>query len=834
LSGKDLSTLQVITLAGDIVSPRLSELTKQKNKNIELAHEYGVTEAAVMSTLYRHQERDTRITIGRPISNTCIYILDRHHCLQPIGIPGELCIAGAGVARGYLNNPELTAQKFDRDLWDYHDYQDRYHRSHRSYKSYITHRSYRTYRTGDLARWHPDGNIEFLGRIDHQVKIRGIRVELEEIESQLINHENIKDIVVTTGEDKTGNRYLCAYWVPDAADRNPTGEEEVDADMRLTVPDFRGYLSDRLPAAIIPSYFIRVEEIPLTSNGKVDRKALPEPEISTADSYVAPGDEIEKQLAEIWAEVLGIEELKIGIDDNFFELGGHSLLVTLLVLKIEQYFQVKIPFSEVFRIPFIRQLALYVKNTAKDQYRSIEPVEEKEYYPVSAAQNRMFLVNQFKKEDTSDNTPQMIMIEGEPDKLRLERAVEGVIRRHEVLRTSFEIIDDILVQRIHKNMDFKINYPETEENELEEMVKHFIRPFNLEKVPLLRVNLVKLRENSDVPRYIFMYDMHHIICDGLSLGTFGDDIITLYGDGSSLSPLRIQYRDFTLWQNNLLQSEGLERQERYWLEVYQGELPVLDIPIDYPRPAVQRYEGESIYFEFSEELSGQVKKMALKYETTSFLVLLAVFYILLSRYSGQEDIIVGTPIAGRQHADLEKLIGMFVNTLAIRNRPQRDKTFNAFLEEVKTSALGAFDHQDYPFELLVQKLEVKRDVKRHIFFDAMFAGFYPDIKRADRKFEDLVFKNYPFRKETTPFDLVIYAQELDEIILCKLMYSTTLFKRKTMEQMAEHFTTISETVAANPAITLEKITLLSDENRETLMMQSSKEKLKEVEIHFDF
>ena len=295
LDSQAFTTLQVITLAGDTFSPQLPEITRQKNKNIELAHEYGVTEAAVMSTLHRHQERDSRITIGRPIANTRIYILDRHQCLQPIGIPGELSIAGAGVARGYLNNPELTFERFNRDLRDYQDYHDGYHRSHRSYKTYIT---YRTYRTGDLSRWFPDGNIEFLGRIDHQVKIRGIRVEPGEIEHQLVSHKKIKEAVVITREDSSGNRYLCAYWVPNpAAAQGIPGQE-----------DLRQYLTSRLALALIPSYFVQMEEIPLTANGKIDRKALPQPEITAAETYTAPRDKVEKQLTAIWSEVLDMQQ----------------------------------------------------------------------------------------------------------------------------------------------------------------------------------------------------------------------------------------------------------------------------------------------------------------------------------------------------------------------------------------------------------------------------------------------------------------------------------------------------------------------------------------------
>jgi amino acid adenylation domain-containing protein len=857
LSGKDLAALQVITLAGDIVSPRLVELTKQKNKNIELAHEYGVTEAAVMSTLYRHQQRDNRITIGHPIGNTSIYIIDNNHHIQPIGIPGELCIGGAGVARGYLNNPELTAEKFKRSvishsslvivdlkrtvidhlsfvISSYSKTSDRFSKLITNDQCPMTNdRSFKLYRTGDSARWFPDGNIQFLGRIDHQVKIRGVRVELEEIEAQLLSHKKIKEAVVTVREDSTGNQYLCAYWVPSPY-RDAASPENEDTAPLLSAADIREYLSGVLPAFLIPSYFVRLAEVPLSANGKADRKGLPEPEITAADQYVAPGDKIQKQLVKIWAEVLGTGESKIGIDDNFFELGGHSLLVTLLAQKIAQCFSVNIPFTEIFRKPIIRQLSLYIKEAEKEQFKSIPSMEEREYYPLSAAQKRIFLEIQLKSDDIRYNTPHMFLIEGRLDKNRTREVVDALIRRHESLRTSFHLLKDIPVQRVHQEVDFRIHYMEAEEDQMEKTVKGLIRPFDLAKAPLLRINLLKLPQNRETrERHILMYDMHHIIGDGVSMDIMAQDLMDLY-EGIEPVKLNIQYKDFTLWQNHLLQSDSLKKQGEYWLEVFAGEIPVLDLPTDYPRPGIRSFEGDTLYFDFKGHLTQEVRKIAVEMGCTLFTVLLTIFNILLSRYSMQEDIIVGTLAAGRQHMELEHLIGMFVNTLAIRSFPTKEKTFNQFLEEVKTNSLKAFENQDYQFEQMVSRLRVKRDLRRHVLFDVMFAEFVIDKKNRIRTIKDLVFKPYAIKHETNPFDLVLYASDTGDTIAFKLVYSTHLFKKETIEQMKQHLIKIAETVVANPLVKLPGISLVSSKDKKKFLGQSSKEKLKNVDIDFDF
>ncbi|MFC2140931.1 amino acid adenylation domain-containing protein [Acidobacteriota bacterium] len=813
--------LKAVTLAGDKVSADTVKMAKNKGLNIEIVNEYGVTEAAVMSTLYRHQEKEQTIKIGSPIQNTRIYILSANNRLQPLGVPGELCIAGAGIARGYLNNPELTARQFLFGSYSFY-------RSYRSYKSYIL------YKSGDLARWHMDGNIELLGRIDHQVKIRGFRIELEEIESQLLTHEKIKKAVVTIRESEAGDSYLCAYYTAvDGGERsNSPGEISIEA------PGLKEYLAGILPDYMVPAHFIPLEEIPETPGGKVDRKELPAPGIRKTGHYHAPGSPLEEKLVSIWADILGIEKHVIGIDDNFFELGGHSLKATVLVSRIQKNLDVKVPLTEIFKSPRVRALARFIKNTEETVYTSIRPVEEREYYPVSPAQKRMFILNRLKGEDTSDNTPGVLVVKGQLDKQQVENSVKQLIKRHETLRTSFELRDEVPVQKVHKKVDFEIPLIKTQQEKIDEIIAAFIRPFDLSSAPLLRVQLAEVGKE----KYIIMYDIHHIISDGTSMGIFMNEFIYLY-QGINFPGLRVQYKDFTAWQNRLLESDFIKSRQRCWLDVFSGgsDIPVLNMPTDFPRPRTQSFAGDAIQFEFSQSLSGKLKEIALTQGATLYMVLLAIYTVLLSRYSGQEDIVVGTPIAGRPHADLENLIGMFVNTLAMRNFPTGAKTFSQFLEEVKNNCLNAYENQDYQFDQLVSQLNMKMNPGRQLLFDTMFALQNIEINihagptpgKSTNPIKDLVFESYPFTDRVTQFDIMFHASEQGPVIGFKLLYCTKLFKRETIEKLVHHFSNIAREVAADPDITISAIEMIPMEEEESLFT-STRQNLEGLNIDFEF
>uniref|UniRef100_UPI00046B0577 non-ribosomal peptide synthetase n=1 Tax=Caldalkalibacillus mannanilyticus TaxID=1418 RepID=UPI00046B0577 len=736
---------------------------------------YGPTEGTVCATYYQcTYDEQQSIPIGKPIANKKVYILNASNQLQPIGVPGELCVAGTGVARGYLNRPELTAEKFVANPFEPSEVM---------------------YRTGDAARWLPDGNIEYIGRLDNQVKIRGYRIELGEVEAQLLNIDSVQEAVVTAHEDTSGEKNLCAYYV---------------SSLTWSISELREKLVQALPAYMIPTYFVQLEQLPTTSNGKVDRKALPAPEAALQSSaeYVAPRTEEEEKLVQIWREVLGVE--KIGVKDHFFDLGGHSLRAMNLVSKINKEMNVNLPLRAVFRSPTVEAMAEVIGGLEKNQHMSIPKVSDSDVYPVSSAQKRLYILHQLVGGEQSYNMPSELILEGPLDRERLENVFLELIHRHETLRTCFEMVEGEPVQRIQSDVHFEMPYIQAGEKEINEIVQDFVRPFDLEKAPLLRVGLVE--EHKD--RHILMLDMHHIISDGVSIEILIHELVQLY-HGKELSPLRIQYKDYAVWQQSEVQSEQMKQQEAYWLKSFANELPVLELPTDYPRPAVQNFAGSLYEFVIDQDISKKIEKVANQSGATMYMVLLAAYKTLLYKYSGQEDLIVGTPIAGRQHADLEPLIGMFVNTLAIRSYPSGEKTFKEFLEEVKETTLEAYENQDYPFEELVENLNLGRDLSRNVLFDTLFA--LQNTEQEKLELEGLNIKPYPQEHKVAKFDLTFTIEEAEEGLLCEIEYATTLYNHVTIERMATHFKELLEAVVESPEETLASYHMIPDEEKKQLL-----------------
>ncbi|MGD2093156.1 MAG: amino acid adenylation domain-containing protein, partial [Candidatus Aminicenantes bacterium] len=686
---------------------------------------YGPTETTVCASYFQCNRSGPDmippIPIGKPIANYNIYILDSYHQPVPIGVCGELFISGPGVTRGYLNQPELTAEKFVLA------HNSRLTAERETMKAAINY----NYKTGDLGRWLSDGNIQFLNRKDLQVKIRGYRVETAEIEKRLSVHAGIKEVVVVAREDSDGDRYLCAYIIP-------AGEIEFSG--------LKESLASELPHYMIPSFFVSMSQLPLTSTGKIDRKALPEPKIDARAAYVHPQNQIQKQMQKIWQKVLGLES--IGIYDNFFNIGGHSLKGIQVINGIHREFNVKIPLAEMFRTPTIKGLSGYIETTAKDKFVSLEPVEEKEYYALSSAQKRLYILQELESESTAYNMPQVTTVKLKIEKGKPEQSFRKLIHRHESLRTSFDMINQQPVQRIYpsRQLEFEIkyfdlpgtqvevkvkveeeaapcghvlnafagHYPRSQELRVKSIISSFIRPFDLRQAPLLRVGIIKTGEK----KYILMTDMHHIVSDGVSYGILTGDFIRLY-PGEDLAPLRLQYKDFSEWQQCEKQKELTKQQELYWMKIFSGQLPLLNLPIDYPRPLLQSFEGSSVSFALNEKEVRTLKEINKETGTTLYMFILAIYNILLCKLSGQEDIIIGTPIAARRHKELERVIGMFANTLAMRNYPWGEKSFNQFLIEVKERTLEAFENQEYPFEELVEKVWAARDTSRNPLFDVM-------------------------------------------------------------------------------------------------------------------
>ncbi|NIM16717.1 MAG: amino acid adenylation domain-containing protein [Candidatus Aminicenantes bacterium] len=776
----DIKSLRFVVLAGEKAGANLIKKSKERNPGLLHIIEYGPTEATVTATANIDIEPPDTAVIGKPISNTSIYILDNSLKLVPVGVTGEISISGAGVSRGYLNNPGLAAEYFVRNPHS---------------------PTGKLYRTGDIGRWLLDGNIEFLGRKDHQVKVRGFRIELKEIENQLVNHDKIKEAVVTTPEDKEGNKFLCAYVVSD---------EPFEP-----VP-LKEFLSAALPDYMIPTHFMQISSVPLTPNGKLNRKALPIPEITSGENYIAPTNELEEKLVEIWAKVLGIEKDIIGINDSFFALGGHSLRATIVLSKIQKELNAVVPLKEMFGKPSIRELAEYIQGMKKEVYTAIEPAKPKEYYALSSAQRRLYVLQQIEKDSSGYNIPQIVILATEIDGKRFENAFRNLIQRHESLRTSFEMIEEEPVQKIHQEVDFEVQYYEADETGARELVKGFVKSFDLSKAPLLRVGLIKIEMN----KYILMVDMHHIITDGASQEIFVKEFIQLY-EGKRLLPLKIQYKDFSEWQNSGKQRDIIKKQEEFWINEFSGEIPVLNLPIDYTRPVVQSFEGNHISVEINKDSTKILKVLALEEDATLYMVLLALFNVLLAKLSGQEDIVVGTPIAGRRHPDLEPIIGLFINTLALRNYPRGEKTLKEFIKEVKERILNAFENQEYQFEDLVEKAAVNRDVSRNPLFDVMFAFQTQNRQPQQDQFLEsglfLTAEPYEYINPVSKFDLSLNVVEEEDKLICTFEYCIKLFKKVAIETFIDYFLRIISGLPETLEKKLSEIEIISERGKKQVL-----------------
>lgn len=764
-------SIRTLISGGDVL--RKEYISDLINKS-KIYNTYGPTETTVCATYYKCEKNDDHklIPIGKPIANYKVYIMGKDKQINPVGVPGEICIAGPGVARGYLNNEKLTEEKFVKNPID---------------------TSERMYCSGDIGKWLPDGNIEFLGRLDDQIKIRGFRIEIGEIEAQLLKHKDIKEAIVTAREDGKGSYYLCAYFV---------------SDNKLTVTELRSYLSKLLAEYMIPSYFIQVDEMPLTANGKIDRKALPVPDknITTGTEYEAPSDEIEEKLVAIWQDILEIQN--IGVNDNFFELGGHSLKATILLTRIHKEFNVEIPLKEIFITQTIKEQAYLIKISDSNQCQVIEKAKEKPYYPLSPAQRRLYILDQLDAGTTAYNLPTMMVVEGPLDKEKIERAFKILIQRHDTLRTSFDTVDGEPVQKIHDHVNFDIDYITCSEREVDHTIETFIRPFNLEEAPLVRLAIITISDSSN--KYMLLFDMHHIISDGTSMAIFKHEFIKLY-TGTPLPELRLQYKDYSEWQNRVLIGEVLEKQKNYWLTLFKGEIPLLNMPTDYKRPAVQSFEGDVVRFSVGKDLLLKLKSLAKERGITLYMILLGAYNLLLHKYTGQEDIVVGSSIAARPHSDLQNIIGMFVNTLPMRNYPEADKTIEQFLYEVKDNALNAYENQDYQFE----ELNVRRDLSRNPLYDTLFIMQNQDIKNIE--IDGLKFSPYIYNNKASKFDMTLEAFEFENFIAFDIEYCTKLFKKETMIRFSQHYIKVLEQIASDIKAKIGSAKILTKEEEETIL-----------------
>ncbi|QYX31923.1 non-ribosomal peptide synthetase [Sphaerospermopsis torques-reginae] len=764
--------LQCLTVGGEACA---AELVSQWGTEQYLYNCYGPTESTVTAAIYLCQPNGEKPPIGKPLPNIRIYILDANHQPLPPGIPGELCIAGVGLARGYLNRPDLTATKFiDIKLFG---------------------KSERIYKTGDLAKWNNQGYLEYLGRIDEQVKLRGFRIELGEIESLLLQHPSVKEAVVILYETDNNPR-LIAYIT----------ESEKTANLAVEV---REYLKNNLPNYMVPSQIMVLENLPLTANGKINRRALPAPNTTTAADVEIPATPTEEILASLWQGLLKVKS--ISRSDNFFELGGNSLLATQLITRIRDGFQVEIPVRKVFEQSILSELAREIDKASKSVILpAIAPQPDHEPKTLSFAQSRLWFLAQLEGQGTSStyNMPIAFQIDGNLNVNALRQSLTYLLERHTSLRSyfpGFKGEPQVLITRLNdievlEIADLQTLDPKTQAEDVRKLAdSHAQEPFDLNTGPLFKTKLLQLSEQKNV----LLINMHHIISDGWSIGVFKrewEQAYAAYTAGSipNLSPLPIQYSDFAAWQRNWLQGETLRNQENYWQQQLADAPSLLELPTDYPRPAQQSYQGKGYKHRLSKELTHKLKVLSQQHGVSLFMTMLASFNILLSRYSRAEDLCVGTVIANRTHRDIEGLIGFFVNTLVLRSKIQSEQGFIHLLQQTRQTCLEAYAHQDIPFEYLVEKLQPERTLSYNPLFQVMIvlqnmegAGKYVNLTGLEiQEFK----QNYPFAK----FDLTLDLWDRDGQLDCMWGYATDLFTEETIKRMAGHFEVLLTAITENP------------------------------------
>ncbi|HRY31959.1 MAG TPA: amino acid adenylation domain-containing protein [Bacteroidales bacterium] len=734
----------------DVAGEKLRSFKKQP---YTILNGYGPTEYTVYTTAFVVDRFYNNIPIGVPLWNTKIYILDKYDQLRPVGIPGELCVAGCGIARGYLGRPDLTDQKFVPDPFRPGE---------------------KMYRTGDLCRWLPDGNIEYLGRMDFQVKIRGFRVELGEIEQAIKGMEHITDAVVVDRQDASGRTYLAGFFVASATVDPSKIKERLETD---------------LPEYMIPPYLSQIETMPLTPNGKINRKALPETGHLQAGSrdFIPPSTVTEKKLASLWEQILGVDS--VGAGDDFFKLGGHSLKAVLLQARIRKEYGINLSLQNIFHHAVLSDLAALMDSSTREDYPKITHLPDREYYPASAAQKRLFIVNQMENIGITYNIPIVTLLEGEADQARLSAALDTMAERHEILRTSFEVRDGEIVQVVHPGARIKRIYQEAENSDPAKLIRDFIRPFDLETAPLFRAGLIRISRES----CLFILDFHHIIFDGGSTEVFMDELWELY-KGKKLPRKKLQYRDYAGWQQKMAASGLYGKQQAYWIRQFEGEIPVLNMETDFPRASTLSFEGARFRVEADATLASGLKDLAMEEGVTLFMVLLSAYAILLTKYTGQEDLVIGIPSSGRTVPELQRMIGMFVNSLPVRIRPEGEMSIHSLLGEVKTLVLEASDKQDYQLDSLIEKLGITRDPSRNPLFDVMFA--YRQ-QAADIRMKSLTVKHFDFIFNITKFDLTIEAVELPDTIGLEIEYRKSLFHENTIRNLASHYLAVLNEMVRN-------------------------------------
>jgi amino acid adenylation domain-containing protein/thioester reductase-like protein len=782
------TALKTLLTGGDVLRQYPS-----KDIPFTLVNVYGPTECTVISTTSEVPigPKECLPSIGRPIANTEIYILDNNLKPVPFGVVGEVYIGGAGVARGYINRPELTEERFTLD-------------------PFSKRKGARLYKTGDFAKYLPDGSLEYIGRIDNQVKIRGFRIEIGEIEAVLAQHAEVKKAVVVTKGNELLEKQLIAYVIGD-----------------ITGKELREYAKEQLPNYMIPVSFVNLEEFPLTPNGKIDMKALPAPtEDAVKDGYVEPRTLVEELVVTIWKQVL--DKNTIGVHDDFFELGGHSLLATQIVSRVQKAFQINLPLRDLFQYSTVERLSQRITILSQEEKEEdipeLKAMPRGEQIPLSYAQQRLWFLDKLEPNSSLYNIPTAWRLKGKWNIEALEEGYNLLIQRHEALRTVIQecngeptqVIKEY-VQEFLKVTDIRDLSKEEKEIKVKALVQEEAeKSFDFGEGPLIRAQVI-LMEDEEL---VLFCTMHHIISDGWSLHILLNEWLTAYkavkeGNMIELPLLAVQYADFTQWQRNWLKDEVLTQQLKYWQEELSGELPLLQLPFDYTRPAVQSYKGKTYKTIFSTALLDKIKAFTRQEGTTLFMTLLAAYQGFLSRYTGQNDILVGSPIANRHYNEIEGLIGFFVNTLVYRTKLTDDVTFKELVAQIRNKVLKAQEYQDVPFEKIVEALQPERNDSQSPLFQTMFTLQANTMKIPNM--EGCRLETIPIETEVAKFDLTVIMEETDEELQVGFEYNTDLFHHLTIERMARHFENWLQEVMNLPQEPIKNLRLLDKKEEKSLL-----------------
>lgn len=729
---KALRNLTVLLSAAEVFTPKLLAQIRSLT-TAKILNGYGPSECCIGASF--DEITEDLVTIGQPISNVEIHILDTYDNEVPIGVYGELCIAGAGVGRGYYNRPELTGEKFV--MWQ----------------------GKKIYKTGDFAAWRRDGRLSFKGRVDDLVKLNGLRIELGEIENVLQRVGEIKRAVVLV-QSIGDNEYLCAYY---------QGEGAVD------VEELKVHLGKSLVRYMIPAVFIKVETFVVTPNGKIDKQALPKPDLRNLQTaYIAPATKEEELLCEIMQQVLGIE--RVGMSDDFFALGGTSMKAIKLQLKIYQKMQRQLKISDLFVYTTPKLLlALLEKNNETKMLPVIL-----ENYPTTPAQQQMYILRHRERSATNYNIPMTYRILGNLSRERLQQVFAKIVARHSSLRTYFIETEGTVRQGIVDEIQYEILQQKAETREqAKEIIASWIQPFDLSKPGIFRLGLIEISQTDTI---VFL-DTHHIIIDGLSVDLLMKEWMQLY-HGQPLKEKSVDYKDFAVWQDERIAQGLFEKQDGYWLEVYNDEIPILELETDEPRPLVRSDEGRDILFEIDRDLTWDLKQVAQKEKTTLFTVLFAAYAACIARYARQEDLVIGVPFSGRVHPETESMVGMFVSIQAIRVKPVGEKTFAEYLREVKEIMQKAQENQEYPIERLVRKLGIQADMAHNPLFDMVF-NFLPADQQI--QYDDISLQSFMTNYNESKFDMTLTVFEQAETLCLDMNYCNALFKAETIERLLLNF-----------------------------------------------